>query len=125
MQDFTRRTLRTWAFAQTIYAIAIVFIVIVYIPWKTPLANGLALLYAALHAVGAGGLWKGRKWGWRVSLVSGLLGIASAVFVCSALLASWAYLSAVFGDFGRGASLAALLFASVAIQILGLFPALQ
>lgn len=125
MQDFTGRTLRTWAVAQVVYSIAIAFIVIVYIPWKTPLANSLALLYAALHGVGAIGLWKGQRWGWRVSLVAGLLGLAAAVFLCSALLASWAYLSAVFGDFGRGASLAALLFASVALQLLGLFPALQ
>jgi hypothetical protein len=125
MQDFTRRTLRTWAVAQAIYAVAVAVIVLAYIPWKTPLANVLALTYLALQATGSPGLWRGRRWGWRVSVFAGATGLIAMLFVCGALLTSWAYLRAVFGDFGRGASLAALLFASVAFQLLGLFPALQ
>lgn len=125
MQDFTRRTLRTWAVAQLIYAVLLAVLVVAYVPWKTPLANVLALAYLALQGIGSLGLWRGRRWGWRVSVVAGTTGLVAMLFVCGALLASWAYLRAVFGDFGRGASLAALLFASVAFQVLGLFPALQ
>lgn len=125
VKEFARRTLRTWAVIQAVYAVAIALVVIVYVPWKTPVANGLALAYAALQGAGAVGAWRVRRWGWRVSLAAGLVGLVACVAVCSALLASWAYLRAVFGDFGRGASLAALLFASVALQVLGLVPALQ
>lgn len=125
MGDFTRRTFKTWAVCQVVYALAIAWVVIVHVPWKTPVANILALVYAALHVGGALGLWRGERWGWRLSLSAGLLGLVAAVGVTAALLASWAYLRSVFGDFGEGASLAALLFASVALQLLGLFPALQ
>ncbi len=125
MSDFTRRTLRTWSIAQVVYAVVLTALVVIYVPWKTPVANVAVLVYAALHGAGAIGLWQGRLWGWRASLIAGLLGLVAAVGVVAALLASWAYLRAVFGDFGRGASLASLLFASVAIQLLGLFPALQ
>jgi len=59
-----------------------------------------------------------------MAVIAGLLGLVSAVVATTGLLSSWAYLRAVFGDFGRGASLAALLFASVALQVLGLYPAL-
>lgn len=123
--SFVRRTLRTWAVAQVVYAVVLALLVVVYVPWKTPVANLLALVYLALHGAGAPGLWRERRWGWRLSLVAGLLGLVAAVGVCAALIASWAYLRAVFGDFGQGASLASLLFASVALQLLGLFPALQ
>lgn len=125
MKDFTRRTLRTWAVAQALYAVLLGVVVVAYIPWKTPLANILALAYLALQGIGSAGLWRGKRWGWRISVIAGVLGLLAVVFVCGALLASWAYLRAVFGDFGRGASLVALLFASIAFQVLGLFPALQ
>ncbi|KPK58407.1 MAG: hypothetical protein AMS21_10650 [Gemmatimonas sp. SG8_38_2] len=125
MQDFTRRTLRTWAVAQGTYAVAVAILVVAFVPWKTPLANTLALAYLALQASGSPGLWRGQRWGWRVSVLAGVTGLIAMLFVCGALLGSWAYLRTVFGDFGRGASLAALLFASVALQVLGLFPALQ
>lgn len=125
MQDFTRRTLRIWAVAQAIYAVVLAILVIAFVPWKTPVANVLGLAYLALHGVGAAGLWRGRRWGWRISVIAGVAGLVCMLIVCGGLLASWAYLRGVFGDFGRGASLTALLFASVAFQVLGLFPALQ
>jgi hypothetical protein len=89
MQDFTRRTLRTWAVAQAIYAVAVAVIVLAYIPWKTPLANVLALTYLALQATGSPGLWRGRRWGWRVSVFAGATGLIAMLFVCGALLTSW------------------------------------
>jgi hypothetical protein len=124
MHDLTRRTLRTWAVAGVLYAAAISWLAIVYIPWKTPVANAAVVAYAALHAAAAPGLWRGRRWGWRLALVGGLLGLLAAVVVTAGLLASWAYLRAIYGDFGTGASLAALIFASAALQVLGLYPAL-
>lgn len=125
MTDFTKRTLRTWAVAQALYCALLVVLVAFYVPWKTPWASALALAYAALHGAGAPGLWAGRRWGWRLSLAAGLLGLLAAVVVCGGLVASWAYLRSIYDDFGRGASIAALMLASVALQLLGLFPALQ
>ena len=124
MKDFTRRTLRTWAVAGPIYCLAIITVTVAYIPWKTPAINAALVIYAALHAAAAPGLWRGARWGWRLALLAGLLGLVAAVVVTTGLLSSWAYLRAVFGDFGRGASLASLLFASVGLQVLGLYPAL-
>jgi hypothetical protein len=124
MQDLTRRTLRTWAIAGVIYALAIASLAIIDIPWKTAAANVALLIYAALHGVAAPGLWQGKRWAWRLALIGGLLGLLAAVVVTTGLVSSWAYLRGVYGDFGRGASIAALLFASVALQALGLYPAL-
>jgi len=95
---------------------------IIFVPWKTPWVNSAVLLYAGLHLVAAPGLWSGRRWAWRLSLWANLLGLLACLLVCAGFIASWAYLKAVFGDFGRGASIVSLLFASVAFQLLGLFP---
>jgi hypothetical protein len=125
IEDFVRRTVRTWALAQLVYAVVLLGLVIFYIPWKTPWVNVALLLYATSHGIGAFGLWRQRKWGWSLSLAAGLAGLLVAVVVCGGMVASWAYLRGIFGDFGHGASIGALIVTSVALQLLGLFPALQ
>ncbi len=125
MQDLTRRSFKTWAIAELCYALLLATLVVVFVPWKTPLANVLALLYCALSLAAAPALWRLSRWGWRLAVLGGLLGLLAAVLVCGGLLLSWAYLRTVFGDFGEGASLGALMFASVAAQLLGLYPALK
>jgi hypothetical protein len=62
--------------------------------------------------------------GHRLAVLGGMTGLLSALAVCAGLLASFTYLKDVFGDFGLGASVGALLFASAALQLLGLYPAL-
>ena len=120
-----RRSLRFWAVAEVVHAVTLGLSVAIFVPWKTPWVNVAFIAYAALKVVGAGGLWQSRRWGWRVAAWSGLLSLVACVVLTAGLVASWAYLKGVFGDFGRGTSIAALLFASVAIQALGFYPALK
>ncbi|MBU0550430.1 hypothetical protein KJ940_02940 [Myxococcota bacterium] len=124
MRESVARSLRRWAIAGVIYSAALADLAIEWIPFKTPIANALILLYALAHFVGAVGLWRRARWGWRLSVLAHAVGLVAMLFVVAGLVASWAYLRAIFGDFGRGASIGALLFASVALQILGLYPAL-
>jgi len=100
-------------------------VAIALVPWKTPAINAVVLVYAALHLAAGHGLWRGWRLGWRLGVVGGLIGFVLGIALVPALIGSWAYLHAIFGDFGRGASIAALLFASVAVQVLGLYPALK
>lgn len=125
LSDATRRSLRLWAIADAIGGLVLAYLAIALIPWKSPGINIALLLYAALHLVAGHGLWRGWRLGWRLSVFGGLVGFVLGVVLVSALIGSWAYLHAIFGDFGRGASIAALLFASVAVQALGLYPALK
>ena len=122
--DFARRTIRWWALVQVPYALAILAAVALFLPWKTPAYNIALISYALLHLISAPGLWSLKKWGWSIALIAGIIGFASALLITTGLVASWAYLRAIWGDFGLGASIGALLFASVAIQVLGLYPAL-
>ena len=120
-----RRTLRFWAVADVLHAVTLALAVAVLVPWKTPWVNAAFLAYAAAKVVGATGMWQTKRWGWRVSAWSGLVALVTCSVLTAGFVMSWAYLKGVFGDFGRGTSIAALLFASVALQVLGLFPALK
>ena len=125
LSDFTRRTLRTWAIVAGAYALLLAACVIVFVPWKTPALNVGLLGYAALYAAAAPGLWRGARLGHRLGLAAALSGFVALIAVLTGLLSSFAYLWGTFGDFGLGASVGALLFASVALQVLGLIPALM
>ena len=94
-------------------------------PWKTPAANLALLAYALAVGAGAPGLWRGARWAWRLAIATCLLGLAAAVVAVSGLVASWAYLRAVYGAFGAGASIASLLLAGMVFQLLGLYPAVR
>ena len=120
-----RRTLRFWAACDVLHAAALALAVATLVPWKTPWVNAAFLAYAAAKVVGAVGMWQTKRWGWRVSAWSALAALVACSLLTAGLVMSWAYLKGVFGDFGRGTSIAALLFASVALQVLGLFPALK
>lgn len=124
MQALTARTLRFWGVVAPLYGALLGLAVATLLPWKSPLFSVGLLLYAGLW-IGAGvGLWRRARWGWRAGLVAGFVGLALMVVVATGLVMSWAYLHAIYGDFGLGASIGALLFASVALQVLGLVPGL-
>lgn len=116
--------LRFWALSAALYGLLLAAAVIALLPWKSPAYNVGLLLYSALWVGSAPGLWSLRRWGWRLGLVAGFIGLVLLVFLSAGLLSSWAYLHAIYGDFGFGASIGALLFVSVALQVLGLVPGL-
>jgi hypothetical protein len=115
--DLGRARCRLW--------LAIGALAIGALPWKAPAANLLGLAYGLAVAAGAPGLWRGARWAWRLGLATCLLGLAAAVVAVSGLVASWAYLRAVYGAFGAGASIASLLIAGMVFQLLGLYPAVR
>ena len=124
MRAETRRALRFWAIADLIYGLVLGGAVYAFLPWKTPAWNLGLMAYAGLWIVAGHFLWRTRKLGWRLGVIAAFVGLALCVIIGGGLLASWVYLHAVFGDFGEGASLGALLFVTVALQVLGLVPAL-
>lgn len=100
-------------------------VLLAFVPWKWPAANAALLLYLGAHVVTAPSLWRQRPWARKVAVVTALVGIAFGVIAVAGLLLSWAYLRSVYGSFGKGASLVALLIAATAFQLLSLYPALR
>lgn len=125
LESFVRRTLRTWAVANLVYATVLSAVVLWLIPWKTPWINVLVLAIACGFGVAGCGLWTYRRWAWRLAAGLCLAGIAVGGVVVVGLLMSWAYLHGIYGDFGYGTAIACLGIAMLTFQVLGLFPALQ
>lgn len=124
LSPLSARTLRFWGAVAPAYGLILALAVITLLPWKSPAFSVGLLAYAALWIAAGVGLWRRAHWGWRLGLAAGFVGLLLMVVVCSGLVASWVYLHAIYGDFGLGASIGALLFASVGLQVLGLVPGL-
>ncbi|MDX9724653.1 MAG: hypothetical protein RBU37_28145, partial [Myxococcota bacterium] len=120
-----RGSLRFWGVACALYALLLASAVLFLMPWKSPSWNTALLLYAGLHAAAAPGLFTARRWGWRLATAAAFLGFVLLLLLVSGLVASFLYLRSVYGVLGMGVSIGALLFASVALQLLGLYPALM
>jgi hypothetical protein len=121
---FTRRTLRGWAVFQVAYAGLLLLAAVWLVPWKSPAWNLGLMAYACLHLAAAPGLWRLRRWGWWLAFTGSGLGLLASLGLCTALVATWAYLRGIYGEFGAGASVGALLLAVIALGVLGLYPAL-
>ncbi len=119
------RTLRSWAWIAAGHGVLIGLVVTLLVPWKSAWVNVALLLYGAAQLAAAVGLWRRARWGWRLGLVTALIGLVLGLLVVTGLLLSWLYLRAIYGAFGYGAAIVCLLFAAVAFQVLGLVPALQ
>ena len=120
----TRRTFLFWGVVELIHAVLLIGAVAALLPWKSPGVNIGFIAYGALHGVAGLMLLKGSKSGWRLGLMVAWLGFGAMIVVATGLIATWSYLHTIYGDFGFGASVGALLFASVALQVLGLLPGL-
>lgn len=120
----TRRTFRFWGIVSLIHAALLIGAVAGLLPWKSPAVNVAFMAYGALHGVAGVLLLKRSKLGWRLGLTAAWLGFGAMIIVATGLVATWSYLHTIYGDFGFGASVGALLFASVALQVLGLLPGL-
>ena len=120
----TRRTFRFWGVVEIIHAVLLIGAVAALLPWKSPAVNTALIAYGALHGVAGLLLFKRAKAGWRLGLTAAWLGFGAMIVIATGLIATWSYLHTIYGDFGFGASVGALLFASVALQVLGLLPGL-
>ena len=123
--DFRRRTLRTWAVLDLFYGAVVILLALLALPWKVASMNLAFVAFGLLCAASAPGLWRGARWAWTLAVSTSLLGLAAAATIVAGLVASWAYLRAIYGAFGAGASIASLLIAGMVAQVLGLYPALR
>lgn len=125
LEDFVRRTLRTWAVANLVYCAALGVLVLWWIPWKTPWINRLVLVVACGFGIAGGGLWMCKRWAWRLAVGLCLAGTGMGLAAVVGLLMSSVYLYGIYGDFGYGTAIACLGIAMLAFQLLGLFPSLE
>lgn len=118
---------RVFIYAGFDFAMAVVYAIVFtrYLPaYRAGPALLCWLLVAAVAAMGVGMLLRGR-WGWRLAVGACGTLLALEVVILVLMLTAAAFLSGVYGSFGRGGAGMAVLVALLTIEIIALLPALQ
>lgn len=112
------------AVGHLLLAAAYVGVVFVLVPARSPWIRAGAVLAAAVALTTAVGLLRGGQRGRRWASIGALLELAFCALVIALLLASAAYLHGIYGGIGEAGVAIALVAAALAVELLGLLPAL-
>jgi hypothetical protein len=122
-----RRDLRRWIYGGLDVAFAVTYAVMLLyvIPNRLPLATlHLWTLPVFTLAMGVGMLIGGRI-GWWIAIVGGSAVLLSTFGLILRILISAAFLAGVYGAFGKGAVVFAIVLVALVIELVGLLPIIQ
>src|SRR5262245_32049124 len=122
-----RRDPRRWIYGGLDLAFAVTYgiLLLFVIPNRLPLATlHLWTLPAFTAAMGAGMLVGGRI-GWWIAVAGGSAVLLSTFGLIVRILISAAFLSGVYGAFGKGAVVFAIVLVALVVELVGLLPIIQ
>jgi hypothetical protein len=122
-----RRDLRRWIYGGLDIAFAVTYAVLLLyvIPNRLPLAMlHLWTLPVFTLAMGIGMLVGGRI-GWWIAIVGGSAVLLSTFGLILRILISAAFLAGVYGAFGKGAVVFAIVLVALVVELVGLLPIIQ
>jgi cation transport ATPase len=122
-----RRDIRRYLYASVDIVMAIVYVMILSAGLTSQHASTNTMLWAlvALVLVLGACMFVRNKWSWRVAVGACGAILIMAVVMLVLILMSAAFLSGVYGAFGKAASTFALLAAALIIELIALLPAFQ
>ncbi|HEY4057629.1 MAG TPA: hypothetical protein VGM39_13535 [Kofleriaceae bacterium] len=108
-----------------ILGVAVGFLIARIVPNRLPSATvHLWTLPLSFFAMGAGTVMGGEL-GWKTAVIAGTVCLASTVLVIVRILISAAFLSGVYGAFGRAAAMTAVTGVFLLVELVGLLPIAQ
>jgi hypothetical protein len=106
-------------------AVAQAFLIAKVIPNRLPSASfHLWTLPVTTFAMGVGMVIGGRR-GWYVALIAGSAALLSTVLLIVRIIVSAAFLSGVYGAFGKAAAMTALTSVALLVELVALLPIVQ
>ena len=121
------RDLRPWIYAGFDFLIAAVwaYLQLAVMPNRHGWASAVMWSLAILPAVVGAAMFVRNRWGWRVAAGACTTLLVLWVILLVIILAAAAYLSGVYGSFGKAAAMGSLTMALISFQIIAMVPALQ
>ena len=107
------------------FAALYAYVFLVLIPNRHGWAQLLLWSLPAVSVAMAAGMIARRWWGWLAGVIGAAALLLASFVLIGLLLASAAFLSGVYGAYGRGASAITLLSIAFVVQGVALVPALQ
>ena len=122
-----RRDPRPWIYGGLDIVFGVVQAILLWkvVPNRLPSASvHLWTLPLAMIAMGIGTLLRSR-FGWKLSVIAGSIAVLSTILLIVRILVSAAFLSGVYGAFGKAAAMTALTAVALIIELVGILPLVQ
>jgi hypothetical protein len=122
-----RRDLRRWIYGGLDIAFAAVYayVLATVIPNRLALASFHMWTIPVLTALMGTGMLIGGRLGWWSAIVCGSLMLLSVFLLIVRIVISAAFLSGVYGAFGKGAVVFAFVLVALVVEVVGLLPIVQ
>lgn len=118
---------RPWIYGglDLLFAISQAILIWRVVPNRLPSAAfHLWTLPIAMFAMGIGTLLRSRI-GWKLAVVAGSVALLSTVLLIARIIVSAAFLSGVYGAFGKAAAMTALTSVALIVELVALLPIVQ
>ena len=118
---------RRWIYGGLDVAFAVLQAILIWkvVPNRLPSASfHLWTLPVFTFAMGVGTLYGGRN-GWWIAVISGSAALFSTVLLFVRIIISAAFLSGVYGAFGKAAAMTALMSVALLVEMVALLPIVQ
>lgn len=108
-----------------VFAIAYAVAILKVIPNRLPSAAAHLWTFPIATAVMAGGMFAGNRHGWWIAVAGGSAVLLSTFLLIVRIVISAAFLSGVYGAFGKAAATFAIVMIAVIIEVVALLPIVQ
>jgi hypothetical protein len=121
------RDIRRWIYAGLDLLFAALYAVAIWavIPNRLPSATVHLWAFPLASAAMAAGMLLGRPRGWWLAVAGGTLSLAAMAVLIVRIAVSAAFLSGVYGAFGKAAATFALVMVALMIELVALLPIVQ
>jgi len=118
---------RPWIYGalDILFAVSQAILIWRVVPNRLPSAAfHLWTLPIAMFAMGIGTMLRSR-FGWKLAVIAGSIALASTILLIARIIVSAAFLSGVYGAFGKAAAMTALTAVALLVELVALLPIVQ
>ena len=118
---------RPWIYGalDILFAVSQAVLIWRVVPNRLPSAAvHLWTLPIAMFAMGIGTMLRNR-FGWKLAVIGGSIALASTILLIARIIVSAAFLSGVYGAFGKAAAMTALTAVALLVELVALLPIVQ
>lgn len=122
-----RSDIRRWIYGGLDIAFAVAQAILIWkvIPNRLPSASfHLWTLPIATGLLGVGTLLGGPR-GWKIAMLGGSAALLSTILLVARIIVSAAFLSGVYGAFGKAAAMTAMISVALLVELVALLPIVQ
>lgn len=118
---------RPWIYGglDILFAVSQAVLIWKVVPNRLPSASlHLWTLPIAMFAMGIGTMLRSRI-GWKIAVIAGSVALVSTILLIARIIVSAAFLSGVYGAFGKAAAMTALTSVALIVELVALLPIVQ